>query len=125
GHRGDGGCRGGAYCVPPQRVPAPGRLNPFGLFTKPAQRRNNLLPSQTTGSYLRSATRSFIGISALSVILMFSGHTSVQHLVMLQNPRPCSSWAELRRSRVSSGCISSSAIRIRCRGPANDFLFSS
>src|SRR4051794_35683689 len=46
--------------------------------------RNSLLPSHTIGSYLRSATRSFIGINALSVILMFSGHTSVQHLVMLQ-----------------------------------------
>ena len=43
-----------------------------------------LLPSQTSGSYLRSTTRSFIGISALSVILMCSGQTSVQHLVMLQ-----------------------------------------
>ncbi len=40
--------------------------------------------SQTSGSYLRPTTRSFIGISALSVILMCSGHTSVQHLVMLQ-----------------------------------------
>ena len=46
--------------------------------------RKSLLPSQTMGSYLRSATRSFIGISALSVILMCSGQTSVQHLVMLQ-----------------------------------------
>src|SRR5690606_18608798 len=43
-----------------------------------------LLPSHTRGSYLRSTTRSFIGISALSVILMCSGQTSVQHLVMLQ-----------------------------------------
>src|SRR5262249_61938919 len=41
-------------------------------------------PSQTSGSYLRPTTRSFIGISALSVILMCSGQTSVQHLVMLQ-----------------------------------------
>jgi hypothetical protein len=43
-----------------------------------------LLPSQTSGSYLRPTTRSFMGMSALSVILMFSGQTSVQHLVMLQ-----------------------------------------
>jgi hypothetical protein len=43
-----------------------------------------LLPSQTSGSYLRSTTRSLSGISALSVILMCSGQTSVQHLVMLQ-----------------------------------------
>jgi hypothetical protein len=49
-----------------------------------AGRRVILEPSQTSGSYLRPTTRSFIGISALSVILMCSGHTSVQHLVMLQ-----------------------------------------
>ena len=49
-----------------------------------AHLRNSLLPSHTIGSYLRSAARSFIGISALSVILMCSGQTSVQHLVMLQ-----------------------------------------
>ena len=47
-------------------------------------RRAILLPSQTSGSYLRLITRSFIGMSALSVILMPSGQTSVQHLVMLQ-----------------------------------------
>lgn len=41
-------------------------------------------PSHTSGSYLRSAARSLRGISALSVILMPSGQTSVQHLVMLQ-----------------------------------------
>src|SRR5690242_5309960 len=41
-------------------------------------------PSHTSGSYLRSTARSFRGISALSVILMPSGQTSVQHLVMLQ-----------------------------------------
>ena len=61
------------------------------------QRLNSLLPSHTSGSYLRSTTRSFIGISALSVILMCSGQTSVQHLVMLQKPRPCSSCGLLRR----------------------------
>ena len=49
-----------------------------------AGRRLILEPSQTSGSYLRPTTRSFIGISALSVILMCSGQTSVQHLVMLQ-----------------------------------------
>ena len=52
-----------------------------------------LLPSHTSGSYLRSTTRSLSGISALSVMWMCSGHTSVQHLVMLHIPRPCSSWA--------------------------------
>jgi hypothetical protein len=41
-------------------------------------------PSQNSGSYLPPTTRSFIGMSALSVIVMCSGHTSVQHLVMLQ-----------------------------------------
>src|SRR5579859_5758977 len=49
-----------------------------------AGRRPIFEPSQTSGSYLRPATRSFIGIRALSVILMCSGQTSVQHLVMLQ-----------------------------------------
>ena len=33
---------------------------------------------------LASATRSFSGMSALSVMWMCSGQTSVQHLVMLQ-----------------------------------------
>src|ERR1700757_4080938 len=64
------------------RLPTNG--TPRIAAAKSAQRRNSLLPSHTTGSYLRSTTRSFMGISALSVILMFSGHTSVQHLVMLQ-----------------------------------------
>ncbi len=39
---------------------------------------------RTNGSYLASTTRSFIGMMPLSVILMCSGQTSVQHLVMLQ-----------------------------------------
>src|SRR5262245_43184379 len=56
-------------------------------------RRVILSPSQTRGSYLRPTIRSFIGISALSVILMCSGQTSVQHLVMLHRPQPKSSWA--------------------------------
>ena len=55
-----------------------------GVSCAPRGRREILDPSQTSGSYLRPATRSFIGMSALSVILMFSGQTSVQHLVMLQ-----------------------------------------
>ncbi|MDP9683875.1 hypothetical protein J2S47_004377 [Streptomyces griseoviridis] len=49
-----------------------------------SRRRLIFEPSQTSGSYLRSTARSFSGISALSVILMPSGQTSVQHLVMLQ-----------------------------------------
>jgi hypothetical protein len=59
-------------------------LGTGGVSVRPRGRRVILEPSQTSGSYLRPATRSFIGISALSVILMFSGQTSVQHLVMLQ-----------------------------------------
>ena len=54
---------------------------------RPSAYRSRLLifePSHTSGSYLRSTARSFKGISALSVILMPSGQTSVQHLVMLQ-----------------------------------------
>src|ERR1035437_3310919 len=43
-------------------------------------------PSQTNGSYFLSTTRSFMGMMALSVILMCSGQTSVQHLVMLHRP---------------------------------------
>ena len=61
---------------------------------------------------------------ALSVILMFSGHTSVQHLVMLHIPRPAAPWASWRRSWVSSGCMSSSAYRRKNRGPAKAGLFS-
>ena len=61
-------------------------------------RRRIVCASHTTGSYMRSATRSFRGISALSVILMCSGHTSVQHLVMLQCPDRARSCA--RRSAV-------------------------
>src|SRR6476469_3235525 len=99
---------------------------PRGRLTQPHHRLNSLFPNHTTGSYLRSAARSFNGINALSVILMCSGHTSVQHLVMLQKPSPLSSWACTARSvRVSSGCMSSSVWRIRKRGPENAFLFSS
>ena len=72
-----------------------------------------------------SGPRSFIGMMALSVIFIPSGHTSVQHLVMLQSPRPNSSCAASRRSAVSSGCISSSATRMKKRGPENAGLLSS
>src|ERR1700683_5059835 len=80
--------------------PAPRVHDDAGLPSRPAEtgayalpgtlgvslcaRRPILSPSQTSGSYLRPTTRSFIGMMALSVILMCSGHTSVQHLVMLQ-----------------------------------------
>ena len=47
------------------------------------------------GRSLRSTTRSFIGMIALSVMWMPSGQTSVQHLVMLHMPRPAARWVEL------------------------------
>lgn len=82
--------------VPPR--PHPRRAGPRPLergrggLTRPGAltasrhglRRLIVFPSHTSGSYVRSTTRSFKGIRALSVILMDSGHTSVQHLVMLQ-----------------------------------------
>jgi hypothetical protein len=46
---------------------------------------------------------------ALSVIVMFSGQTFVQHFVMLQYPIPCFSRSAGTRSATSSGCISSAA----------------
>ena len=49
-----------------------------------ALRRRIFRPAHAIGSYRWPATRSFIGMIALSVILMPSGQTSVQHLVMLQ-----------------------------------------
>jgi hypothetical protein len=80
-----------AGCAPAHRPAAGGGGAPVmlgqpGTAGVPAPRGRRVIfdPSQTSGSYLRPATRSFIGISALSVILMFSGQTSVQHLVMLQ-----------------------------------------
>src|SRR5690606_42032466 len=64
------------------------RPYPAGAFHKGLAQLEERLkifePSQTSGSYFRSTTRSFSGISALSVILMPSGQTAVQHLVMLQ-----------------------------------------
>src|ERR1700676_5430540 len=44
----------------------------------------SLRPTKRTGSQRTSATRSLSGMIALSVMWMCSGHTSVQHLVMLQ-----------------------------------------
>src|SRR5215467_10084940 len=74
--RGDPGLR--ALTGENQRLPGTAGVPAF------SGRREIFEPSQTSGSYLRPATRSFMGISALSVILMCSGQTSVQHLVMLQ-----------------------------------------
>lgn len=85
------GCAVRDLCAAPGRTRTPPR--PGGGGPRDAEldgtayyslRRLILLPSQTSGSYLRSMARSLSGISALSVIWMCSGHTSVQHLVMLQ-----------------------------------------
>src|SRR3954469_8973026 len=54
---------------------------------------------------------------ALSVIVMCSGHTFVQHLVMLQYPIPYSAFSSGMRSAVSSGFISTDAAYTRKRGP--------
>src|SRR5881396_3019727 len=62
---------------------------------------------------------------ALSVMWIPSGHTSVQHLVMLQRPTLAVARTNSVRSRVSSGCISSDATLMNTRGPAKARLFSS
>ena len=71
-------------------------------------RRRMVLPSHTSGSYLRSTTRSFIGMIALSVIWMCSGQTSVQHLVMLHYPEAVLVLGDLRgpagRGRPAGAC---------------------
>src|SRR5713226_8234329 len=54
---------------------------------------------------------------ALSVMWMSSGHTSVQHLVMLHRPMPSSSFSIRVRDLESRGCISSAATRTKNRGP--------
>src|SRR5690606_13035366 len=80
---------------------------------------NSLRPSIAIGSKYRSTTRSLSGMMPLSVMLMCSGHTSVQHLVMLHMPEPYSLRISGMRSSVSSGCISRLASRIMKRGPTN------
>src|SRR6266478_5794920 len=69
----------------------------------------NTRNSFDSGSKNRSTTRSLSGMIALSVIVMFSGQTLVQHLVMLQRPMPPWSFNSRNRFPVSSGCISSAA----------------
>ena len=44
----------------------------------------NIRSSFVSGSYILSTTRSFRGMIALSVMVISSGQTLVQHLVMLQ-----------------------------------------
>ena len=46
--------------------------------------RLKIFTKRPTGSKNSSITRSFSGMIALSVMVMFSGHTAVQHFVMLQ-----------------------------------------
>ena len=84
-----------------------------------------LRPNQAMGSYEASTTRSLRGMMALSVILMCSGQTSVQHLVILHFPRPCSCRRSSRRSLTSSGCISNFGGTGEEAGPAKAVLFSS
>src|SRR5215212_6691038 len=56
----------------------------------------------------------------LSVMWISTGHTSVQHLVMLQNPTPPRpSLRYSKRLSVSLGCISSHWVLTKKRGPAN------
>src|SRR5947209_3230098 len=67
---------------------APGRLIGDGPVPPagPTARRSLRRPrnGMRTGSYFVSTTRSLSGMIPLSVMWMPSGHTSVQHLVMLQ-----------------------------------------
>ncbi len=82
--------REGAAVAPPSAVVTSRvRTCAAGVLGCSASRRLRMtLPH---GSNFTSTTRSFMGMIALSVILMCSGQTSVQHLVMLHKPRPCSS----------------------------------
>src|ERR1700730_10667538 len=61
---------------------------------------------------------------ALSVMWISSGHTSVQHLVMLHRPMPSSSLSTRARDFEFSGCISRAATRTKYRGPPNSSIFS-
>ena len=71
-------------------VPDLSEANPYfePSRTLRARQRYSVFPktlkSRVNGSKNLSTTRSLRGIIALSVIVMLSGHTFVQHLVMLQ-----------------------------------------
>src|SRR5262249_11169304 len=99
------------YRVPRQRLEL---VHATSSAQNPSARSTRL-----SGSKNRSTTRSFNGMMALSVIVMCSGHTFVQHLVMLQSPTPNACRSSPTRSAVSSGCISSAATCTRKRGPMN------
>src|SRR4030095_11411145 len=77
----------------------------------------NTRSSFLSGSYNSSTTRSWSGMMALSVMVMLSGHTFVQHFVMLQYPMPSAFFRSASRFSVSSGCISSAATNTKCLGP--------
>src|ERR1700758_5574415 len=77
----------------------------------------NTRNSFDSGSKKRSTTRSLSGMIALSVIVIFSGQTLVQHLVMLQRPTPNCFFRASTRSPTSNGCISSPAAYTINRGP--------
>src|SRR6266481_6177645 len=79
----------------------------------------NTRNSFDNGSKNRSTTRSLSGMIALSVIVILSGQTLVQHLVMLQRPTPNCVLRCSTRSPTSNGCISSAAAYTRNRGPMN------
>src|SRR5207237_3127835 len=91
-----------------------------GVTVLPRRRRN----AQPIGSYVLVTTRSLSGMMPLSVMWMCSGHTSVQHVVMLQKPIPASPFRSGRRLTLSSGCMSRPAILIIWRGPKNASLRS-
>src|SRR5207248_318089 len=96
------------------------------LHARPGSGRppRNLRRSQTIGSK-PSAIRSFIGMMPLSVMWMCSGHTSVQHFVMLHSPMPAWRRTNSVRSSVSRGCMSRPATLMKKRGPAKAGLCSS
>ena len=58
-----------------------------------------------TRSYAWSTTRSFNGMIALSVIVIPSGRTLVQHLVMLHRPIPCDFLRSSLQSTPSANTI--------------------
>ena len=60
------------------------RNYPANEATMKSRYERNIRSSFVSGSYILSTTRSFRGMIALSVMVISSGQTLVQHLVMLQ-----------------------------------------